>query len=93
MVGVSELLLGENVLDADVLLVYEHGDDAADVALQPLVLHLSVATSRGTSETGKSGILITRAGNKASRSLKLHNHILGGMLVRLALCLKAAHQL
>ena len=81
MVGVSELLLGENVLDADVLLVYEHGDDAADVALQPLVLHLSVATSRGISETGKSGILITRAGNKASRSLKLHNHILGGVLV------------
>ena len=81
MVGVSELLLGENVLDADVLLVYEHGDDAADVALQPLVLHLSVATSRGTSQTGKSGILITRAGNEASRSLKLHNHILVGMLV------------
>ena len=37
MVGVSELLLGENVLDADVLLVYEHGDDAADVSLVPLL--------------------------------------------------------
>ena len=80
MVGVSELLLGENVLDADVLLVYEHGDDAADVALQPLVLHLSVATSRGTSQTGNSGILITRAGDEATRSLELCKLILVGML-------------